>query len=92
MEVDRSSHKTALRRNLARLCNKIDSTALALMLYENRVISDCQLDLIFDRLGRRERNVIVLLIVMRKNAEVFKIFCECLTNMDRHDLMGLLNQ
>ena len=45
MEVDRSSHKTALRRNFARLCNEIDSTALALKLYENRVISDCQLDL-----------------------------------------------
>ena len=67
MEGDRSSHKTALRRDFTRLCNEIDITALALMLYENRAISDCQLDLIVDRLGRREPDIIVLLIVMRKN-------------------------
>ena len=85
-------HRNIIRNNFVHLCNEIDSTTLALMLYEVRILSESQLDLIFDRLGRRERNIIILLILLRKNGESFQKFKDSLTLMGRQDLYKLLNQ
>ena len=72
-----------IRQNFVTLCSEIDNTG---------VLTNNEFDLIIDRIDRRERNIRLMQMLLRKNQQQFKIFCECLLETGRGDLKKIIHQ
>ena len=83
--------RNKVRNNFVRLCSELDNIGISLLLYQRLVLTSADLDLILDRVSRRERNIRLLQIILRKNQEQFRVFCDCLTETGREDLKKLLD-
>ena len=91
MEVLDPNIRLITRKNFVLLCSEIDNVGLSLLLYQRNILSNGDLDNIFDRASRRERNVRLLQIILRKSNETFNIFCQCLIETGREDLKKIFD-
>ena len=80
-----------IRSNFVTLCSELDNIGISLLLYQRQVLNNADLDLILDRVSRRERNIKLLQIILRKNLDKFKTFCSCLVEIGREDLKQLFD-
>ena len=81
-----------IRQNFVTLCSEIDNIGVSLLLYQRPVLTNNEFDLIIDRIDRRERNIRLMQILLRKNQQQFVIFCECLLETGRGDLKKIIHQ
>ena len=81
-----------IRQNFVTLCSEIDNIGVSLLLYQRHVLTNNEFDLIIDRIDRRERNIRLMQMLLRKNQQQFEIFCECLLETGRRDLKKIIHQ
>ena len=80
-----------IRSYFVTLCSELDNIGISLLLYQRQVLNNADLDLILDRVSRRERNIKLLQIILRKNLDKFKTFCSCVIEIGTEDLKQLFD-